>query len=199
MQRTAFGIGLLAAFALSAAESKAQLPGQGATGNATAQPGQQGSINFGAVDRSAVPLGANAAPVAAAPAINQGAVAAPLGPVAYPTYSFMFAHGAFQLQGPKIDALVRMSTPANFPNQGSIDVYRAELTYYGVYTDPATQVRGYLYYGDFGPPMNERRWFLFGDRDVARNQQDGMPLRNIIYYNSQGVRRYQTLATYITP
>jgi hypothetical protein len=159
----------------------------------------------GDLDLNAVDKNAPAPPVAAAAPLVPGTIqlgkysAPPPTAAALPTYTYIFAHGAFQMLGTRVDALVSMSTPPQFPDPGTLNVYRAILSYHGTYTDPTSGIHGYLYYGDFGPPMNERRWFLFGDRTAFISQADGQPLRYILYYNSSGQKRYQTLASYIVP
>lgn len=165
-----------------------------------------GALNLNAVDRNARPFApeapALAAPSAVTSAQGQTFSIAPslVGGAATPAYGYIHQFGSFQITTTTAEGMFMLSARRPFPdNRRSVDFYHAGLSYVGRYVDPATGISGYLYEATLGAPVNDKRFFLFGDQNLNIADGDSNGVRWVVYYNSGGQRVFSTTARFYRP
>lgn len=174
---------------LATAPAMAQLPDD--VMPARPQGVNPGNLDLNAIQRDAPAFGAEAPRLRPAP--QAGVV---------PTPSFGYTHqfGSFQIMPASVDAMFMLSANLPFPDgRRSVDFYRATLTYDGKFTDPGSGITGYLYSTQVGAPVNDRRFFLFGDRNLNVADLNSNGTRWVIYYNGRGDRTFFTTARFYMP
>lgn len=111
-----------------------------------------------------------------------------------PTFGYQFRYGSFAVEGgspPTAQGIFALTTQ-QFP-QGSVQkLYNESLTYRGF--NPGGPLEGAV----FECSVNgNRRYFLFGT--VSQGVQDEIELRQIRYFDENGVHKYTTLARFYAP
>ncbi len=193
MSRTVTAALALGLSMLAAAPAIAQLPDD--VPPPRPQGVNPGNLDLGAIQRDAPAFGAEAPRLAPAPQM-----APPAGFVPTPSFGYIHQFGSFQVTRTTVDAMFMLSAVLPFPDgRRSVDFYRATLTYDGRYTDPGSGITGYLYSAQVGAPVNDRRFFLFGDRNLNIADPSSNGTRWVIYYNGRGERTYFTTARFYMP
>jgi hypothetical protein len=170
------------------------------------QSARPGNLKLDAVDRNA-PAFESDAPKLAAPKMVRsqegGAFAlAPsiVGSLPTPAYGYIHQFGAFQVTKTTAEGMFMLSATLPFPDgRRTVDFYHASLSYVGKYVEPGTGISGYLYVTDIGPPVNDKRYVLFGDRNLSIQDPNSNGVRWMVYYNGQGVRVYHNTARFYMP
>ena len=109
-------------------------------------------------------------------------------------YIYQFGSFHIQGQGKTADATFVLETQGKFPKPNSVDLYQGTLNYVGGYTDPETDITGYLYSVDLTAPASTRRFFLFGNKNVGSDPIG--KLRWIVYYDEDGNPTYYARARF---
>lgn len=181
----------------------AQFPGDASQNAApAAQPATEpGNLDLNAIDRQAAPteFGAPAsralapqAPVAAAPVPLPGGGA-------QPGFGYIHQFGAFKITGFTAEGMFMLGANLPFPDgRRSVDFYQARLNYVGRFVD-SSGISGHIYEAQVGGPVNDRRYFLFGDQDLNVVDNDSNGTRWVIYYNSRGQRTFSSTARFYKP
>ena len=165
-----------------------------------------GNLNLDAVDRNARAFEGDA-PRLAAPKVvrsqegGEYALAPSIvGSLPTPAYGYIHQFGSFQVTKTTAEGMLMLSATLPFPDgRRTVDFYHASLTYVGKYVEPGTGISGYLYVTDIGPPVNDKRYILFGDRTLNIQDPNSNGVRWMVYYNGQGVRVYYTAARFYMP
>jgi len=191
-----------AVFLLTTTSSPAQFPGE-VPQNAeppAASTAAPGNLDLNAIDRQAPPTGLGGPALRQqAPAPAAAVVAGSPVPVATPGYGYIHQFGSFQIMGTSAEGMFMLSANLPFPDgRRSVDFYRARLNYVGRYVDPSG-ISGYIYETQVGGPVNDKRYFLFGDQDLNIADGDSNGIRWIVYYNGKGSRTYSTTARFYKP
>jgi len=123
-----------------------------------------------------------------------------VGSLPTPAYGYIHQFGAFQITATTAEGMFMLGHQGNFPHsEYTVDFYHAGLTYVGRYTDPDTNISGFLYETEVGPPIEDKRFFLFGDQNLKVTDPHSNGVRWIVYYNSKGDRTYSTTARFYRP
>jgi len=193
---------------LMAAPLPAQFPGEVPQNAAptTTPSGAPGNMDLNAIDRQAPAFQADATALPAPVVVTSpsgASVSLPpslLGPRAMPGFGYIHQFGAFQINTTTAEGMFMLSANLPFPDgRRSVDFYHARLSYVGKYTDPGTGISGYVYETQVGGPVNDKRFFLFGDQNLNIADGDSNGIRWIVYYNGQGNRTYATTARFYRP
>ncbi len=182
-QRIGLAVASLTLFAVVGA--MAQLPDPDTRPPAFPQGVTPGDIDLGKIDKT------TAAPQAPTPAAG-----------APPTPAFGYIHqfGSFQVMGDTAEAMLMLSATLPPPDgRRTVDFYHATLRYVGRHTEPSTGITGFLYVTDIGPPVDDQRYILFGDRNLNIQDPQSNGVRWVVYYNSAGKRTYYTTARFYRP
>lgn len=167
---------------------------------------QPGNLDLNAVDRNARAF-APEAPALAVPSVvrspqGRSFPVAPsvVGGLPTPAYGYIHQFGSFQITTTTAEGMFMLGAKLPFPdNRRSVDFYHALLTYVGRYVDPATRISGYLYEADLGPPVADKRYFLFGDQNLAVRDPESNGVRWVVYFNGAGARVFTTTARFYRP
>jgi hypothetical protein len=153
-----------------------------------------GDLNVGSIQRGVRAFEGEAsrlAPTRPAPAMT----AAPT-----PHFGYIHQFGSFEISPAYVDTMFMLTANLPFPDgRRSVDFYHATLGFEGRYTDPASGISGYVYSAAIGPPVNDRRYFLFGDRNLNVADPNSNGTRWVIYYNGAGKQTFATTARFYMP
>lgn len=164
-----------------------------------------GDLDLGRVNKDAAPFPEDSQRMAAPATVdfdqNTFSVSPSLvGSVPVPAYGYIHQYGAFQITRSTAEGMFMLSANLPFPDgRRTVDFYHAPLTFFGKHVDRSTGISGYVYFADIGAPVNDRRYFLFGDRNLNVNDPNSNGVRWVVYYNSNGKRTYHTTARFYRP
>ncbi|MHC5540352.1 hypothetical protein ACYOEI_19195 [Singulisphaera rosea] len=209
MKRKYFAILGFAAITVVAITAMAQLPDEVPQNALT--PGRPagivpGNLDLNSVDRNAPPFVKEAGALVAPAEVKteQGKTVTVtrsiVESVSTPAYGYIHQFGSFQITSSTAEGMFMLSAQLPFPdNRRSVDFYHAALSYVGKFTDPTTGITGYLYQTTIGAPVNDTRFFLFGDSNLNFADPDSNGVRWMVYYNGQGQRTFSTTARFYRP
>lgn len=120
---------------------------------------------------------------------------------AVPVYGYIdtLGYGSFQITRSSAEGMFMLSSKLPFPDsRRSVDFYHAMLKLTGSYVEPGTGLTGFIYETELGPPINEKRYFFFGDTDIGKDPNSN-GIRKIIYYDKSGRKLYDSNARFYRP